>query len=314
MRGLLEEGAAVVDIRGDAGILKRAIRILLHADVMDARVDFHRVDVLDALLECDGDIDAGPGANDEYALRDGARSLIDEAVKRQGVEPAVRGFHRLVWNPVHQKRHGSRRLGDQPNLVVGGPAVRGDKRLEAEQDDDDRQGWELPSEVVPVGKQKQDDDDHGSPGKGWSSEERQRREGDDAGETAENVEPVGVEWGKLSEGSGDPLADQRHDPGYPQEEDRKGQPGWQPGLGAQCPEEDEFGARSIDLDREDPHERDQRRKANGSEAKQVATGIGSQESKPDSEKTRQQDEVREVGKVKDVGAGPPNQGQLNKEH
>jgi len=48
--------------------------------------------------------------------------------------------------------------------------------------------------------------------------------------------------------------------------------------------------------------------------KQIATAVGSQESKTDAEETGQQDEVGEIGEVKDVGPGPSNESQLEKEH
>ena len=141
---------------------------------MDAGIDFHGIDVLDPLLERHGDVDARPGADDQDVVRDGAHSLIDETVHGHGLESTLRRLHRLMRNPIHEQADGARRLPDQPNLVVGGPAIGRDDRLQPKEDEHDGQHRQLPDAAVPIDKQNQGGGNDHAPDNGWGSEEGQR--------------------------------------------------------------------------------------------------------------------------------------------
>src|SRR5207248_4735829 len=107
---------------------------------------------------------------------------------------------------------------------------------------------------------------------------------------------------------------QRHDAGHAQEEEGEGDEGGQSAARPLGAEKDEFGAGAIDFDGEEPNEADERGQRDRGEAKQIATGVGPQESETDAEKTRQQDEVGEIREVEDIRADPSDESQLEKEH
>ena len=83
--GAPQEGAAVVDDPGHAGIVVRAVRMVANADLLDLRVDLDRVDVARAMLERDRDVRAGARADDQdpvvRPLREPAVHLLVERVE-----------------------------------------------------------------------------------------------------------------------------------------------------------------------------------------------------------------------------------------
>src|SRR5205823_10635472 len=87
---LLEEGPTVVDVRGHAWVLEGVVRIALDTNVMNPRIDFHRIDVLGAQAEGDRHAVTGAAADDEHAGRHCAPVLVRKAVDGNLVEPSLR--------------------------------------------------------------------------------------------------------------------------------------------------------------------------------------------------------------------------------
>ena len=281
---------------------------------MDPWVDFHGIDVPGAEPQRDRDIIASPRADDEDVVGRGAHARVWDAIDGHDVELPAGGLDRLVGDAVHQQRDRARRLGDQADLVVRRPAIGCHNGLQAEDGQHYRQRRHLPEGAAPVDEHEQPDGDHRAPYDRWRLEESKQREGHDAGQAAEDVEAICLEWRKLPERARHTLTYQRHHAGHAQEEEGKRDKGGQPRARSQGAEEDEFRAGPIDFDREEPDKPDERGQGDRREAKQIATAVGSQESKTDAEETGQQDEVGEIGEVKDVRPDPSNESQLEKEH
>ena len=118
----------------------------------------------------------------------------------------------------------------------------------------------------------------------------------------------------MSEGARHALTHQRHHTGHAEEQERKGDERGQSAARTQGAEEDEFRAGAIDFDREEPNKSDERGQRDRGEAKEIATGVGPQESEPDAQEAGQQDEVGEIREVEDIRADPSDESQLEKEH
>ena len=82
----------------------------------------------------------------------------------------------------------------------------------------------------------------------------------------------------------------------------------------QLAEVQELAAGAVDLDREDPHDDDQRAERDRGERPEVRAALAAQEAEADAEEAPEQDEVGEVREVDDVRAGPADQRQLHEEH
>ena len=78
--GALDERATVVDVERHPRVLVRVVGVLLLADLGDARVDLHGVDVLGALAQRERDVGAGTGADDEDVVE---RVLADAVVRHE---------------------------------------------------------------------------------------------------------------------------------------------------------------------------------------------------------------------------------------
>ena len=172
----------------------------------------------------------------------------------------------------------------------------------------------MPDCAPPIDEEEQGDGDDRSPDDRWDLEESEQREGHDAGQAAEDVEPVRLQGRELSEGARHALTHQRHHTGHAEEQERKGDERGQSAARTQGAEEDEFRAGAIDFDREEPNKSDERGQRDRGEAKEIATGVGPQESEPDAQEAGQQDEVGEIREVEDIRADPSDESQLEKEH
>jgi len=66
---LLQEGPAVVDVNGDPGTLVGVVGVQVRAQLIQLRIDLHRVDVLGAHVEGVRDVVAGPGPDYEDIIQ-----------------------------------------------------------------------------------------------------------------------------------------------------------------------------------------------------------------------------------------------------
>src|SRR5439155_2426797 len=212
--------------------------------------------------------------DDEDVAGRGPSAGVGETIDGHHVELSAGRLDGLVRDPVHQQPDGARRLRRQPDLVIRRPAIGGNRRLQAEDDQHGSQYRRLPERAAPIDEQEQREDDDRSPYNRWGFQESEQGEGDDSGQAPEDVEAVRLEGRKLSEGARHTLTHQRHHAGYAQEQKWKGDE-W--GKSAACPqgaEEDEFRPRAIDLDRKEPNKSDEHGQRDRGEAKQIATGVG----------------------------------------
>src|SRR5207249_3628373 len=205
-----------------AWVRERAVGIQLYADGMNPRVDLHGVDVLGAQPQRDRDIIAGAGADDKDVVGRGPSAGVGETVDGHHVELSAGRLDGLVRDPVHQQPDGARRLRRQPDLVIRRPAIGGNRRLQAEDDQHGSQYRRLPERAAPIDEQEQREDDDRSPYNRWGFQESEQGEGDDSGQAPEDVEAVRLEGRKLSEGARHTLTHQRHHAGYAQEQKWKG--------------------------------------------------------------------------------------------
>ena len=189
---LLEEGATVVDVRRHAWVLEGVVRIALDTNVVDPRIDFHRIDVLGAQAEGDRHVVTGAGADDEHAGRHCPPVLVRKAVDGNLVEPSLRQVDRLVGDPVDEERDSTRRVRIQADFVVRRPAVGRDRRFQAKQGEHGRQRRRLPERAPPVEQQQEGCRNDRSPDEWGCLKKGERRERDDAGQAAKNVQPVGL--------------------------------------------------------------------------------------------------------------------------
>ena len=290
------------------------VRIALDANVMNPGIGFHRIDVLGAQPERNRHIIAGARTDDEHAGRDRPPVLVRKAVDRDLVEPSLCQVDRLMRDPVDEERDGTRRVRIQANFVVRRPAVGRDHRLEAKNGEHGGERRRLPERAPAVDQEDKRTRDDRSPDEWGCLQKGERRKGDDPGQAAKDVQPVGLKRREAAKGPCHPLPYQRHHAGDPEKEQRQSEVRWQPASCAQRTEENQLGTGSIDFDGEQANKRDQRRKRDRGEHEEITSGVGSEESETDAEEAGEQDEVREIRQVKDVRADPSDQGQLQKEH
>ena len=111
LRGVLQEGAAVIDVRGQPGAGVGVVRVHV-AEPHQQRVDLHRVDVPGALGQGDGRVVARPGPDDQdVAQRRLGDVPVGVEVERLLLVHHGQGTGRLVGDVVrgHVQRRGSRR-------------------------------------------------------------------------------------------------------------------------------------------------------------------------------------------------------------
>ena len=309
---LLQEGPAVVDVHGDPGILVRMIRVQPLAQLVKLGIDLYRVDVLGALQEGVRHVVAGSGADDQ----DVAERVAWCVQIRLGVDLLQLAGRDdvLVRDPVDVDGIPIAGL-DHRDAVVGRPDVAGGQRFRPEQHHQAHDRGDLEKTGARAVKQQHDGRDHERPDDRLRVEERQQRKGRDAGDAANDVQPVGIQRPEPDEGPGDALTDHFHDGGHGQEHDgqcdpRRGTAGVEPPVA----EEQELVTGSDDLDREHPDEQDQQGQRHRGKGEEVHPGPGPQEPDADAQEAAEQDEIGEVRQVDDQRAGPADQGQLDEQH
>ncbi len=260
-----QEGATVVDVDADARVVVGLVRVDLAADLLDPRVDLHRVDVLRALGQGEGDVGAGAGAHDEHAVErvvDGP--LVRTAVDRLDLQALLDVQDVLVRDAVDLDA--SELLGRphverlRVDLVVRRPRDAGHQRLEHEHtDDQDHRDPGDPGQGQAVeGPEDDEGDDRPHPRRG--AQEGDEGEGQGAEDRADDVPAVGVEGRELAEGPAGDLAEHRHGDGDDDEDERERDPRRQ-ARGAHLGEEDEVARRALDLRREQHDEGDEDQQA-----------------------------------------------------
>ena len=217
-----------------------------------------------------------------------------------------------MWHPVDRDADPAGLVLDV-DLVVRRPAEPAAQRLDAEQQDQRRQRHHRqPGDAVVVQRDEAGGGDQRPPER-RGVHERQRREGRDAGEAAEQVESVGGQRGEVREQPPDALAETGHHGRDRHEDQGQRQPFGRPGR-LDGSEVQDLVAVLGDLHREGEHERDQRREDHRPPRGDVAGVPGAQEAESDAEERAEQDEVREVAEVEHVRPGPPDQRQLDEQH
>ncbi len=320
--GLLQERTAVVDVHADPGVLIGVIGIVLRAEALQRRVDLDRVDVRRALRQRDGDIGARAGADDQHPSGLAFDHVVRLDVVRLGCHSGGHRRELLVRDAVH--RHGplraaaSVRTARRRHLVVRRPEVTRvvTQRVQEQHCQCDGERDRDADCLAPEQDDEQDGDD-AEPHERRRIDHRQHRERRDAGETAEQVEAVGLEPLQFAEAAADDLGRTGGDRRDRQEHAGQYDPDRRTG-GADVREEHDLRRFAIDGDRVRADEADQ-----AEQHDQRVVGLrpvgqilarGSQEPEADAEKRPQQDEVREVREVHEVGAEPPDQAQLDEEH
>ena len=313
--GVLQEGAPVVDVRGQPGVGVGVVRVHV-AQPHQQRVDLHRVDVPGALGQRDGRVVARPGSDDQdVAQRRLGDVPVGVEVERLLLVHQGQGTGRLVRDVVrgHVQRPGRPVRLVVRQLVVGRPLLRRDDRLQQQQGRDARDGEDLPPPDMGGEQDKQPGAGDDAPGARWLIKEGQPGERRDPGEAAEDVEPVGAQRPEADEHPRRALAQARHHAGYQQEDhaeaDRLGQR-----RGAVQALEGVRAVQRLQDHREREHEGHEQQQCHRCPAQVVALGPGIQEADADAEETCEQDEVGGLGHVDVVRGHPPDQGEFHEEH
>ena len=312
--GPLDECPPIVDVDGHPGVPVRPAGVELLAEPVDLRVDLDRIDVACALREGDGDIGAGARSHDEDVVQlQPRRALVRKEIDRLGLPARLHGGDHLVGDAVDAHADGPA-AASPGHLVVGRPLGVHHRGLHAEQEQQHGDGDDL--ERTNGGAEHRDESQRGNkaPGERGGLEQGERREGGDAGDTARDVQAVGVERLEPHEHLRHAGCDRGHHHGGGEEDERQRDPDRHAGR-HEVAEVDDLAARAVDLHRIEVdirHGAGQERSCEREEAR--APDGRTEEAKPDAEEAAEQDEVGEVGEVEDVGAGPPDQGQFDEEH
>ena len=196
--GVGQEGAAVVDVSGDALAVVGPVRVPLDADGLDARVDLDRIDVPRAPLEGQGHIRAASRADDQHLVERPPREpLVDllveglpagRAQRMEGlVRDAVDPDALLAVREAHQSDAVVRGVGVVARLH--GPEGAVDEEEDGQQcrDADQRPCGEPRTEL----HEEHEEDGHAEPDERVGARGAERHEEGDATERADDVDGVG---------------------------------------------------------------------------------------------------------------------------
>ena len=189
--GVAREAATVVEVDGHARVGIGLIGMRAPADRVDARVDFDRVDVLDAAAQRAGDIIAAAGADDHHVLERLAAGIAVEQVRQDIGHAVVLDLeHLLVADVVGGDLAECRRVGD---LVVRRPGHLSvdDQAMRADGDEREQgaRGGQL-HRLAPAREVQHQQHDGDEPDRRRQLEIAHRREGGDAGQAAADVHGV----------------------------------------------------------------------------------------------------------------------------
>src|SRR3954470_16844754 len=297
---------------GNARIAVRMIGMPFGAEPQDHRIDVNRVDVPRTVLQRRGDVGAAAGAENQHVI---------ERVAEYRVRPLVEVFlvrdrrHRLVEDVVH--------LDDGVVAVLehGDPVVRRPQAaaLHAE---DNRQ---REREQREVGERNRTpplhDERHGGGGRDAEPDQRRQlqprddRKAGDAGEAAEQVDHIGAKRRVPGQLHAHPMCDRHEQRGHRDEEQRQQQRAFNRHHRRRraAREVDRRRARQRDFEPQpidgDDHADEHDRKP----CDELAAARGEQTADADAEKTREQDEIREVREEPHVGGHPADDSRLEEQ-
>ena len=304
--GTVQECPTVVDDPVNTGILIGMVGMELDADGHQLRIDLHRVDRLGAIGERGCHIVAVACPDHEDARRWMREAPVDQLV----VGVASGGDRSLMRDPV---RIDEGRRAAVPNLqtIVGGPdRVRG-KCSDHEHREHRSDGDPLKHRRASV-ERNEERGDHETPRDRAQAGEPDGREDHDPRDRTQDVKAIRIERGEPGEPHGHAVRDRRHRHSRRDEDEGEHQPDRQPvDLNAEI---HQVPARAVDRCREREHQTNEQGENDRSFSEEIRLLVGPKEPDPDAEEAAQQDEVGEIRKVDDIGAGPADQSQLNEEH
>ena len=309
--GPFEEGAAVVDVRGHPGVAVRLLGVEVPADALEHRIDLDGVDRRGAFAQRDGDVVAVARTDDEHATGIAREVFVGPNVELL-LQPLERQ-RRLVRERVHADRRAAVLLGEDAHPVVRRPRVAADEPADPEHGEERRR----PDHAHGLAPQRPGTEGEEGRGQGESpphrsrSEERQRREADDAEQAPEDVEAVGLERRETFEPTGDLLGHEGHRRGDAEEDDRQRDP-------HRRRRKAEHGlvleVGDAPHDAEHRHDGADRGEGQRRPAAEVRVVPDAQEADADPEEAREQHEVREQGDVDLEPGNPSDQRELGEEH
>ena len=311
--GVVQERPSVLDVHGDAGVLVRAVGVVVATESVQQGIDLDGIDVPGAPRERDRDVVPTPRPDDQHVGQRVVRRMpVRLEPERLGRLHDVERHDPLVRPAVHADRHASViRRRPRRDAVVGRPSgLRGERQ----DPEDDQRGSEHPHL-----RDAWSNHDHEDPGGDHAPDERRRLQEGEHGERGDpedapqDVPPIRLERFEAHEDTTDAFGDRGHDQEHEQEDDAEREP-----LGQGRPPEgaDELQATcdAPSLDREDGEEQDERGEQEREPPEQIASRPGAEEPDPDAEEAREQHEIREEREVDDVGAAPSDQPELDEEH
>ena len=211
--GVLQEGPAVSIVRGHPGTVVRVIGVLAAAELEQHRVDLDRVHVPGALGQGHRDIIAGACPDDQDVLqRRPGHVLVRVEIELLLLVQHGQRAGRLVGDVVRRHVQRGVRLAAElcGNLVVRGPLLVRNRRLDGQHDHHDGGGRVLPPPRRPPQQQGQAACRDHAPGDRGQFQERQQGERGGAGDAAEHVQPVGLERLERHEEAGHGLPEAGH--------------------------------------------------------------------------------------------------------
>ncbi len=194
----LQEVAAVIEMHMDARIVVGAIGMIPPADPLDHRIDLDRVDTMRAPRQRPADVVARSGADDQHlAERLAAGITIEEMRQGVGGKRRITRLHLLMADQVDVDLSLGGTIVDavvrRPHLLRS--LAASPRGLHREDQHERRSQHEHQAAAAVLGDEEPGETCHHDrkPERGRQLEERTRREQDDAGEAAEDVDGVGLE-------------------------------------------------------------------------------------------------------------------------
>ncbi|MFN8518307.1 MAG: hypothetical protein U0667_02710 [Chloroflexota bacterium] len=320
--GAAQERAAVIDVAVHPWVVVGLVGVVLDADLLDARVDLHRVDALDVRVvgEQQRHVRARPGAHHQRGLEGVTREpLVDLVVERlllagHAMESLMRDA--VDVDGLEAAGHAAVDHGD---AVVGRPDVVGSRLGDGPdggQDDDHGDG----RGPVDARAQHQQDDQgrhDAEPHDRTGGQPRHQPEQRDARQRADDVHGVRLERRHGAEQGTQRHGERRHDRGDHgdgQHEDGVVRVGGV--LGRVREPEPDLGATTLDLEVEvvagdDDDDREQQQR----EGHQRPAGASTtqQDAQADAQEAGHQQEVAEEADVPDLGRHPADEHQLREQ-
>ena len=305
----MKENAAVIIYQAHARIGVWAIGMQLRAEFLNDRINFHGRDLLHAVGQCRCRIRAGAGAENERVLkRSAGEHLINAAIERLLRLP---GNHALVADAVDVELIAARQGWGQRDLVIGRPVRTAlQEKRDAGRCRNEERGAQ---KFLPIAQQQDEHTQSCEPENGRerkiADKEKRRR----PRQTAQNVESISGQRRRLGEKQTERTGERDKRRRHKSEDEREQNEtlGPSPALRARA-EVEHVGANDVQLEtihRDDGDEREEQNRKRR-EAKRRPTGRENTE--PHTEEGREENEIREVAEIADVGRNPADAEQLEK--